>query len=549
MDGLVTPPFSDNGANTTTTINSRNNSKVSSSMTTASSAAAAAANAATASKRPHHLRSQSQTRTPVEPVMDLYRPSTRADASIADLCAQTVCFLWFESLATLHEAAHTTFPVTRLPQMDALAKREFVNWTRTVLQTTQVSSNVVILAMLYIYRLKLANPGVRGKAGSEYRLLTVALMLGNKFLDDNTYTNKTWSDVTAIPVREIHLMEVEFLSNMRYQLNVTAEEWRFWLSKINAFKTYAACQRQLLLVDPTDHAAVVGLPSPPHFIDANAMGLEPASASIGGLAGSARKRSFESDISSDHSVKRIMSQPTTPRRSTRRNIAMPQYVLHPLAPQGLPPMQGTILSNSGMPVFMPGQPPAITAATVAAAAAAQNSAIHHGQGHAQQQQQQQRSGARPVTRSSSGLLAPQQQHLHATAPAFSPLSLSLGRSPGGNGMTGGSPALSPVSRYSLDSMARVAAHHQMLQHHPHHSQSQNLATQSAAHPAGIRHSPYGPAQPVHTLVTRYMPPDPAQMVHRPEELWYQPLSRDTEVVRRGRVPYARVSPLRRPSAY
>jgi hypothetical protein len=42
-----------------------------------------------------------------------------------------------------------------------------------------------------IYRPRKLNPTVRGKPGSEYRLLTVALMLGNKFLDDNTY-EYTW---------------------------------------------------------------------------------------------------------------------------------------------------------------------------------------------------------------------------------------------------------------------------------------------------------------------------------------------------------------------
>jgi hypothetical protein len=50
----------------------------------------------------------------------------------------------------------------------------------TVLSTTQVTQNVILLALLFVYRLKVANPNVRGQSGSEYRLLTVALMLGNK---------------------------------------------------------------------------------------------------------------------------------------------------------------------------------------------------------------------------------------------------------------------------------------------------------------------------------------------------------------------------------
>jgi hypothetical protein len=50
----------------------------------------------------------------------------------------------------------------------------------TVLSTTQVNENVVLLALMFIYRLKFANPTVKGQPGSEYRLLTIALMLGNK---------------------------------------------------------------------------------------------------------------------------------------------------------------------------------------------------------------------------------------------------------------------------------------------------------------------------------------------------------------------------------
>ena len=56
----------------------------------------------------------------------------------------------------------------------------FRKWVTTLLATTQVHQNVILLALLFIYRLKSLNPQVKGKPGSEYRLLTVALMLGNK---------------------------------------------------------------------------------------------------------------------------------------------------------------------------------------------------------------------------------------------------------------------------------------------------------------------------------------------------------------------------------
>lgn len=60
-------------------------------------------------------------------------------------------------------------------------------------------------------------------------------------LDDNTYTNKTWAEVSGISVTEIHVMEVEFLSNMRYGLLASKEEWEEWLVKLAKFWEY--CER------------------------------------------------------------------------------------------------------------------------------------------------------------------------------------------------------------------------------------------------------------------------------------------------------------------
>lgn len=63
---------------------------------------------------------------------------------------------------------------------EAMPNMGFRKWVTTILSTTQVTQNVILLALMFIYRLKRLNPGVKGKLGSEFRLLTVALMLGNK---------------------------------------------------------------------------------------------------------------------------------------------------------------------------------------------------------------------------------------------------------------------------------------------------------------------------------------------------------------------------------
>ncbi|PWN27771.1 hypothetical protein BDZ90DRAFT_219850, partial [Jaminaea rosea] len=110
-----------------------------------------------------------------------------------------------------------------------LAPRDrFVNFVRDTLRTTQVSTSVLILALLYIRRLKLLHPRLRGQDGSEYRLCVTALMLGNKFLDDHTYTNKTWSDISGIPLKDVTKMEIEFWLGLQMRIHVTKAEYEEW---------------------------------------------------------------------------------------------------------------------------------------------------------------------------------------------------------------------------------------------------------------------------------------------------------------------------------
>lgn len=74
-----------------------------------------------------------------------------------------------------------TFTDSKEPlPVEAIPSTGFLKWVTTILSMTQVSQNVILLALMFIHRLKKYNPGVKGKLGSEYRLLTVALMLGNK---------------------------------------------------------------------------------------------------------------------------------------------------------------------------------------------------------------------------------------------------------------------------------------------------------------------------------------------------------------------------------
>lgn len=201
----------------------------------------------------------------------------KSKGSLSEFAAEIASLFWFESGETLQYAEELPVedPTDRGLVPDAIPSIGFRKWVTTILSTTQVGKNVILLGLLFIYRLKQFNPGVSGKRGSEFRLLTIALMLGNKFLDDNTYTNKTWAEVSGISVTEIHIMEVEFLSNMRYDLYVSAEEWTEWkakLGRLGAFYEKAARSSSTLSpvpITPTGTPSFHTLPSPPSIHSAS----------------------------------------------------------------------------------------------------------------------------------------------------------------------------------------------------------------------------------------------------------------------------------------
>lgn len=89
------------------------------------------------------------------------------------------CLFWFEKATKLKAIEDSTAAICPLVP-ETIPSIGFQKWAVTIFATTQVSPNVILLALLFVYRLKTFNPGVRGKKGSEFRLMTIALMMGNK---------------------------------------------------------------------------------------------------------------------------------------------------------------------------------------------------------------------------------------------------------------------------------------------------------------------------------------------------------------------------------
>ncbi|ORX89011.1 hypothetical protein K493DRAFT_235009 [Basidiobolus meristosporus CBS 931.73] len=107
---------------------------------------------------------------------------------------------------------------------------EFQFFVHHVLNTTQISMPTLTLALKLIHTLKLRQPTLCGDPGSECRVFTVGLILANKTLEDNNFTNKTWSKVTGLPSAEINQMEMEFLEVLEWRCLVSQQDYLEWRS-------------------------------------------------------------------------------------------------------------------------------------------------------------------------------------------------------------------------------------------------------------------------------------------------------------------------------
>ncbi|KAG0372732.1 hypothetical protein BGX24_012655 [Mortierella sp. AD032] len=118
-------------------------------------------------------------------------------------------------------------------------KKMFRKFCLDVLSATLLSPSVILLSLKYIQQLminlKESNKIVNTGEGAEYRFFTGALILANKFLDDNTFTNKTWADITGMKIKDVNHLEMQFLSGIEFRLFTSSWQYSEWLAKLTQF--------------------------------------------------------------------------------------------------------------------------------------------------------------------------------------------------------------------------------------------------------------------------------------------------------------------------
>ncbi|CEG75740.1 hypothetical protein RMATCC62417_10733 [Rhizopus microsporus] len=189
-----------------------------------------------------------QPKEPMPNATDAKPNITLSITEIAEFSSTIVYLLWHvrrQSVMDLHSSSKTgvmstiTNPeqIRTTADMANMTSTAFKKFCRQILSATQLSESVVLLSLKYIAILLHNSPEIQGADGSEYRLFTVALMLANKYLDDNTFTNKTWSEVSGMKVTDLNIMELEFLDVLQFRLSVKKEEYERWRMALLGFRS------------------------------------------------------------------------------------------------------------------------------------------------------------------------------------------------------------------------------------------------------------------------------------------------------------------------
>lgn len=125
----------------------------------------------------------------------------------------------------------------------------FRKWVHQVLSATRLPSATILLSLHYLND-RIANfpESIQPGENQIYRLLAVSLILGSKFLDDNTFVNRSWSDVTAIKVQELNYLEMKWLQLIAYELHIDPSSQnglQEWLKAWSQYEAkYVAKQKQ-----------------------------------------------------------------------------------------------------------------------------------------------------------------------------------------------------------------------------------------------------------------------------------------------------------------
>lgn len=96
---------------------------------------------------------------------------------------------------------------------------QFRKYVSQILSSTRLPSSTIMLGLFYLQERMKFEKGDLSSSSALMRMLTTCLLLGSKFLDDNTFQNRSWAEVSNIPVQELNSMELHWLKDFDWEIH------------------------------------------------------------------------------------------------------------------------------------------------------------------------------------------------------------------------------------------------------------------------------------------------------------------------------------------
>lgn len=77
--------------------------------------------------------------------------------------------------------------------------------------------------------------GERREDAAIFRLIVLGFMLANKWLDDHTFSNKTWHTISNVPVQSLNKLEYFALDILAHDLSIPPFVWSEWLNHLLSY--------------------------------------------------------------------------------------------------------------------------------------------------------------------------------------------------------------------------------------------------------------------------------------------------------------------------
>ncbi len=134
---------------------------------------------------------------------------------------------------------------------------DFHKYVSQVLSSTRLPSSTILLSLHYLAARMtlLSNEGNHSCGnGLVHHMLTIALLLGSKFLDDNTFQNRSWSEVSNIPVSDINVLELEWLVAVKWTLHFDPNDPNGFLRWHQHWQQFQVSKANRIRMEPLVHS-------------------------------------------------------------------------------------------------------------------------------------------------------------------------------------------------------------------------------------------------------------------------------------------------------